>query len=298
MPGRRWLREIERLDPIADHKRIVYIDGVHEFPWDIQRALELALFRTFAVPSIGGLLAGTGEFFKRPQKRYDDTDLLISLLLEEGYDTGRGARALERMNAIHGRFKISNDDYLYVLSTFVLEPIRWIDRYGWRRSVPAERLAMHEFWRNIGGRMGIRDIPASLEAMDAFNRQFEADNFQANDNSRRVGEATRDFLLTWFPRPLRGAVTRGIYAALDPDVADAFDFPRATSLERAVLQGALRLRARVHRWLPGRGAPRLRTEPGPRPSYKDGWRLDLLGPPSFVAAQARDSQTEGEQEPS
>ena len=31
--------------------------GTHEFPWDMNEALSFALFRTYAVPSIGGLLA-------------------------------------------------------------------------------------------------------------------------------------------------------------------------------------------------------------------------------------------------
>ena len=36
-----------------------------EFPWDMNQALSFALFRTYAVPSIGDLLARTGEFTAR-----------------------------------------------------------------------------------------------------------------------------------------------------------------------------------------------------------------------------------------
>ena len=32
------------------------------FPWDITRSLELALLKTFCLPSISGLLQRTGEF--------------------------------------------------------------------------------------------------------------------------------------------------------------------------------------------------------------------------------------------
>ena len=32
------------------------------FPWDLTRALELALLKTFCVPSISGLLSRSGEF--------------------------------------------------------------------------------------------------------------------------------------------------------------------------------------------------------------------------------------------
>ena len=72
------LEEIRTLDPQRDHQRIAFLSGAYEFPFDTTRSLEFALFRTYAVPSISALLARTGEFLERPQKRYDDTDLIIS----------------------------------------------------------------------------------------------------------------------------------------------------------------------------------------------------------------------------
>jgi len=48
------------------------------FPWDITRALELALLETFCVPSIAGLLDRTGAFAQRPRKRCDDTGLMVA----------------------------------------------------------------------------------------------------------------------------------------------------------------------------------------------------------------------------
>jgi hypothetical protein len=80
----RHLREIRRLDPVVDHSRIVYLDTCFEFPWDTTRSLELALFRTFAVPSVAAVLDASGEFGRAPQKRYDDTDLILSTIVEEG----------------------------------------------------------------------------------------------------------------------------------------------------------------------------------------------------------------------
>ena len=68
------------------------------FSWDIERALEFALFRTYVVPSISGLLARTWEFANRPAKRYDDTELLLSEPLENGLDSLRGRTAIARIN--------------------------------------------------------------------------------------------------------------------------------------------------------------------------------------------------------
>src|SRR5437879_3495277 len=85
-----WLRRIERLDPVRDHQEIYRISIGFEFPWDYQRALEFALFRTYCVPSISRLLAATGEFAERPPRPYDDTALLLAELAAHRY--GRQSR--------------------------------------------------------------------------------------------------------------------------------------------------------------------------------------------------------------
>jgi hypothetical protein len=96
-----YLKEILQLDPVQDHQRIAYLTAFYEFPWDTTRSLELALFRTFGVAKGSGLLAGTGEFTERTQKRYDDTVLILSEMLEHGYDSERGRSALRQMNRMH-----------------------------------------------------------------------------------------------------------------------------------------------------------------------------------------------------
>jgi hypothetical protein len=37
---------------------------------------------------------------------------------------------------------ISNDDMLYTLSVFALEPVRWVKRYEWREMTPMEICAL------------------------------------------------------------------------------------------------------------------------------------------------------------
>ena len=172
-----YLSEIRQLDPVVDAQRIVHLDACFEFPWDLQRSLELAFYRTYAVPEIAELLDSTGEFVQRAQKRYDDTNILISAFSEHGYDSEFGTRAIRRMNQIHGRFEIANDLYLYVLSTMVLEPVRWNERVGWRPLVENERLASFHFWREVGKRMAICEIPESYDELDAFNVEFERTRF-------------------------------------------------------------------------------------------------------------------------
>ncbi len=168
----RILKEIQKLDPQKDHECIVFLSTCYEFPFDTTRALELTLFRTFCVSSISGLLDGTGEFRQRSQKRYDETDILVSELMEWGYSSERRRRAIQRMNQLHGRFTIANEDFLYVLSTFLFEPIRWNQRYGWRIMCEQERLGLLSFWQAVGQRMHIQDIPKDYQAFERFNLDY------------------------------------------------------------------------------------------------------------------------------
>ena len=66
----------------------------------------------------------------RPQKRYDDTSIIMIELVKHGYSSTRGAQMIARMNAIHGGFAIRQEDYVYVLTSFMFEPIRWNARFG------------------------------------------------------------------------------------------------------------------------------------------------------------------------
>lgn len=270
--------EIRRLDPDRDDQRIVFLSTCYDFPFDTTRALEFALFRTFAVPSISGLLDRTGEFQNRAQKRYDDTDIIVSELMENGYDSDRGKRALRRMNQLHGRFAIGNEDFLYVLSTFVYEPIRWNQRFGWRPLCEQERLGYFHFWRAVGRRMNIRDVPADYEQFERFNREYERQHFRFTEANARVGSATRELFVGWMPRPFAPVVRRVIYALLDDPLINAFGFPRPSRLMRRWVVGGLRLRARVLGWLPARRRPRLRTEMR-HPTYPGGYAIEQLGPP-------------------
>jgi hypothetical protein len=272
------LEQIRALDAQRDHERIVFLCACYEFPFDTTRSLEFALFRAFCVPSIARLLDGTGEFRNRAQKRYDDTDIIVSELMERGYSSERGRRALACMNAQHGRFNIANDDFRYVLSTFIYEPIRWNARFGWRQMCETERLAFFHFWRQVGERMGIKDIPADYAAFERYNIDYEIRHFRRTDASRRIGAATIEMFARWFPRLLRPLVRRSMYAIMDDPVIDGFGFQQPSSAMRALVTASLRLRARLLRLLPARRRPYLRTEMRRR-SYPDGYRIEDLGPP-------------------
>jgi hypothetical protein len=192
-------REIASLDPPTAHCRIIHLMTGYEFPWDVVRALEVALMRTFFSPSVSGLLDRTGEFRRHGQKRYDDTALLIAEFMHHGYADGRGSRAIAHINKIHGLYHIANDDFLFVLSTFIFLPIRWIDDFGWRRTMENERQALYYFFRVVGEQMHIQDIPPSLEDFRIWVADYERKHFVPSETNKAVGDATINIVKGWVP---------------------------------------------------------------------------------------------------
>jgi hypothetical protein len=278
------LRRITSLDPVTDHEEIMRISAGLDFPWDYQKSLELALFRTYCVPSISGLLERTGEFERRPQKRYDDTAVLMAELVEHGYDSPRGREALRVVNRQHGRYSISNADMLYVLSTFIYDPIDWIGLYGWRTLSRNEQLAAFHFYRAVGARMGIRDIPADFGAFRAFKEAYEQSNFVFAPSNRRIGQYTLDLFCSWYPSVLAPVVSRAVIALLDPLMVRAFGFSSPPGWVGVVGRLTLRMRALVVRRMPVRRSLKLtRARNRTYPGYPDGYRPSDLGAISSTA---------------
>ena len=279
-----WERRIGDLDPDADYVEISRITATHEFPWDVRQALSLALYRTYAVPSIGELLARTREFHDRTHKRYADTGLILDAILEHGFASPTGRAAIRRMNQMHGAHAISNDDMRYVLSTFVVMPIRWIDRFGWRPLTEAERRAGANYWREVGRHMNIKDSPATHQEFAAYLDAYEAEHFAYSPGGRAVSDATLALLLSFYPRPLAPLLRRFTLALLDPPLREAFRYPDPGRAVRAVAVGGLRARAVVERRLPPRRRPRYVREDRTFGIYPDGYRVEELG--TFPRADA------------
>jgi len=269
---------IATLDVERDCEQIARLLGTVEFPWDIIRALELALYRSYCVPTIGGLLDSTQEFARRTQKRYDDTSLLLAEVIENGLESDRGREAIRRINRIHGRFAISNDDMRYVLSTFVAVPLRWLERFGWRPVTEHERVGGHNYYRELGHRMGIRDIPATWQEMLALSDAYEREHFAPTAASAAVGEATRELFVRWLwflPAPL---VRVGVHALLDEPVLRVFGFRAAPKPVQVAVAAALRARGKLVRRLPPRRRPFRVAESWPVRSYPRGYTIEQLGP--------------------
>ncbi|MER5928614.1 oxygenase MpaB family protein [Streptomyces sp. NPDC002054] len=271
------LKEILRLDPDQDFLTIYRLTATYEFPWDFTRALELALYRTYAVPSIGRLLAETAEFTDRPQRRYDDTALLLDAVVEHGFESDPGRTAIRRINQMHRSYDISNEDMRYVLCTFVVIPKRWLDAYGWRALTAHEWRACANYYATLGRHMGIKDIPASYEEFESTLDAYEKEHFGWDEGGRKVADATLDLMASWYPAPLAPLLRGASLALLDEPLLQAFRYEQPRPAVRKLVRGALRLRGRAVRLLPPRSTPHYARQNPEIKSYPGGYDVGELG---------------------
>jgi len=276
MAKRGIAAEIELLDPTRDYQRICFLSTNFDFSWDVEQSLSLAFFKTYAVPTISALLEKTGEFRDHAQKRYDDTKLILAEMLDHGIDSERGRDANRRLNRMHGRYAISNDDYLYVWSVILLEPLRWNRRWGWRRYTQKEIDAQLVYAHELALRMNIHDAPATIDEADRWSRAYETATFRFAETNRRVADYTLNLYLSWYPRGVRPLVRLATLSLLENELLAAFGYERPPRWAVASVDAVLRLRAFVLRFLPPRRTPRLVTKETMR-SYPDGYAMTDLG---------------------
>jgi hypothetical protein len=265
------------LDPETRFLEIYRNLVTFEFPWDINQALSFALFRTYAVPSIGGLLDATQEFARAPQKRYDDTVILLEVPLLDGFDSPRGRAAVRRVNQMHRMYDIGDDDMRYVLATFVVVPRRWISAYGWRDLTDDEVLATVRYYQALGRHLGITRIPATYDEFVALMDDYEHAHFAFDAGARRVADSTMALLASFYPRPLAPVIDVFSRSLMDKPLLDAFGYREPGRFARVASLGGLRFRARIVALLPARRGPRHVHDMPRIRSYPDGFDIERMG---------------------
>ncbi|RCH97259.1 hypothetical protein CU097_011421 [Rhizopus azygosporus] len=303
------------VDPAA--AQFIYtITACKEFPYLFEKALELALFKTYIVPSISKLLVATKQFSQDPGRRAEDTALLLAevvnafgridaklsvcpdtSLSEIQRQWDRAREALDRINEIHGRYNISNGDYLYTLALFIVEPVEWINKYEWRKLDEREINAIFKVWYDVGVSMNIKDIPSNFKEMQDFYEHYAEENVRNASTNWAVAAPTLQYLLNGLPICIANRLLKGVIyflpSVLHPRDAAALNLPVENKTCTRILETSLFTRAFFirHCMLP-RQRLVLRTSfdvnqegknvPGYFANgvyiYKKGYRISELGP--------------------
>lgn len=276
-------RMIDSYRGVRDAQRITRLASTLDFPFVFTKSLEFALFRTYGIPTISSLLLHTGQLGKAENaaRRYVDTAALIQAfttyplprldlpdegeaeankvkegeenweLFGESLDDPRAAIAFARVNFLHGRWKgkISNDDLLYTLSTFVIEPVKWIDRYEWRKTSDLEKEASFALFYHCGRCMGIKNIPETREELIEWSVNYEKQHMVFEKCNKEVADHTTNLLLYSLPTFLHGFARNMVSALMDDQLREAMGYSPPPGWVVSLKNTLFSVRAAVTRWL-------------------------------------------------
>ncbi|MGW5112734.1 oxygenase MpaB family protein [Nocardia sp. NPDC004123] len=205
--GRALARRLAALDPVRDNEEatrlsieVRYGDAIF-----VHAAYTVAFARQVAIPSISRIVyrRGTGDMMHDVRRRNDDTLVFFGEMLRHGHSSARGRAAIDRMEAIHSRFGISDQDKLYTLASLALEADRILEHLGLAVFTDADRLARFHFWRGVGERMGL-EVPDTRADLLAWTLDYEHAHYAYTEGGRAlVDQLFEDWRQRWLPGPLR-----------------------------------------------------------------------------------------------
>lgn len=286
MTRRRERKRIAALDPQTDFHEIFRNMATQELGWEHRFGLSFAFYRIFAVPRMAKLLAYTGHIQARPVKRMYDTGLLMYDLSYHGPEHPRGREVIRKLNTMHRRWQIENEDYLYVLASLVVVPIRFMDEYGWRRATAQEREANVLFYRRVGELMAIRDSPSTESEFEQFFDEYESRHLAPSDDGRSLMDATKPVAEDWFAGPLTFLADPFTRVLLGEHLSRCLGQQAAPFWARALVRAALTARAVALCVAPILRIP-LITPEDPIGPYEGGYAMADLGVDSATADPER-----------
>ncbi|MET4004282.1 hypothetical protein ABIB48_003020 [Arthrobacter sp. UYCu511] len=256
---------------------------LYDLAADIELGFFLAYYRNFAIPRIAATLQRNGEITQRPIKRSYDTAIVTYELICNGLDSDRGRHMIRLLNHVHRHVPGSNDDFLYVLLTLLVVPLRWAGTHAWRAPTPAEEQAATRFYQELGARMNIGTIPSTFADAEKFFDDYERKNIAHSPGGAQLMASTVQILKSRLPAPARPLAKKMLTAMFDDDrLTDALGLSRATQLSKATLKAVLSARNAIQRRRPLSTKPHF--VPGEEGSslYPNGYRLDDIGPENIM----------------
>ncbi|ABS06069.1 oxygenase MpaB family protein [Kineococcus radiotolerans] len=247
-----------------------------EFATESRIGFHLAYLRTFASPRVAGLLSHTGQMQKEPRRRGTDTGLFMYELIHHGLGSEVGDEVVRRLNGMHHRFSIRNEDYVWILGTFVVLGVRTIRRFGWRELTVFEEQASIDWYRELAARMDLTDVPETFEEFDRWFSDYEQTQLRSSPAGRQLIAATLDTVFDPVPTPLRPLAVRAAAVLLEEPARSALGFAAPGPIVRTAVHALFRLRALRRRRQP---TPPSWFKPGAATSvYPQGYGLNDLGP--------------------
>ncbi|WP_427019386.1 oxygenase MpaB family protein (plasmid) [Pseudarthrobacter sp. P1] len=269
------LDHLSGTDPFEIYRRMVNYDFGYEF----YLGFFVAYYRNFTIPSIAKTLVASGEITARPLKRSYDTGIVLHEIIANGFDSDRGQAMVGLLRRVHKNVPGSSDDFLYVLMTLLVLPLRWVEAHGWRRLTEREKQSAVAFYVELGARMGLGRVPETFEEAGRFLDEYEDRWMGPSPEGATLMKGTSPALTGALPAPLQRHTPLVLALMMDKrQVALALGLKPAPTLLRYVFNGLLRVRALKARTTPMPTTPAFTPGRANPAVYPNGYALADVGP--------------------
>ena len=244
------LKKLNELNVEEHYQTIVKYLADHDAPLDYLISGELAQLQTFAIPSISKLLQQTKQYQNNGLKRLDDTRAILTECMSDSIDSARGQHMVKHLNWIHSHYEISNDDYLYTLALFIIEPVRWMETFGYRTLTEREKYAGYLAFKSLGQAMAIQNIPASRDQFVAWYQDYRRQHMVYHPDNKKVTEGLIDGMKEMFPFFFRPLVRPMILTLInDPELLAATGQKAPGYIVQKFIRGIMYIRKGLQRYI-------------------------------------------------
>ncbi|MEW1721053.1 oxygenase MpaB family protein [Streptomyces sp. NPDC093109] len=230
-------------DPSRTHRAYARL-MLETMPEESRIGLTLGFVRTFGIPGIARVLAGTGRMESAPKARAKATGVAMFALIGSGVDTDEGRRVVAGLRRIHERPDITPELMRYVMACFTVCPLRFIDAHGHRAVTDEEREGAYAFHTGLLDALGLPRSPdeAQLADVERWMRAYEARHFAPTPQGRALWTATSGGLLAArLPRALARLAPAVAASLLDPPLRAALDVRPPLAPVRGLVAYGLRM---------------------------------------------------------
>jgi hypothetical protein len=155
------------------------------------------------------------------------TRQLIRTLIYFGLDSEKGQHAIATINHAHRFVQAENDDYLYVLSTFFLEPLRWNAAFEKQLISPQDQQTVIDFWCEVGEKMSIKHRFNTLADWQTFQREYEDNYMGYSEQGHKLAiRSIEELVKQAAPFGLRYLAKQVIITTIEPEMQRCLNLPR------------------------------------------------------------------------
>ena len=223
---------------------------LHDFPIDLLIAFELGVTRAMAAPAICKIFLKSESYSRNGNQRQALILSAVAELIQLGLDDPRSNEILAGMRQAHRQYHVPDDYVLYSFTGLVTGPIRWIDRFGWRKLKEEERQGLGLFWHEVANRLELPDPPRTVDAWFALQKKREQELHHYSPENHELAETLREVFVRRLPPVSRPMGRVAFVTVLDPDLLPHLGWRRPSLVCRGFFLGGIYLYSALARFVP------------------------------------------------